>query len=217
MVGCRHSLWNPNDLICSNLKQASKSYTLVQPKQHRYPIEHFQRDWFTTSSKSYVSLHSSFAQIKKIAILPILSWVLAVRKCEIPNRSDRLFYPLILYGTTCLCKLPNRSDGLFYPLTLDSLFICYADYRIGQMDSFTLWHSTAYSDCETPNRSNDTQRLFCYAKQRIGQITLNGSFVISKGLGDDHRHGLYTTKVLADVWSTRLVGLIYRHYSNFLF
>ena len=109
---------------------------------------------------------------------PSNTFVVAVRKCETPNRSDRLFYPLILYGTTHLCKLPNRSDGLFYPLTLDGLFTCCASYQIGQTDSSTLWHSTACLLCKTPNRSIDTQRLICYAKHQIGQITLDGSFAI---------------------------------------
>ena len=63
-------------------------------------------------------------------------------------------------------------------MTLDGLFTCYENYQIGQTDTSTLWHSTAYLLCETPNRSIDTQRLFRYAKHRIGQMTLNGSFAI---------------------------------------
>ena len=84
----------------------------------------------------------------------------AVCKYKTPNRLDRLFYPLILYDTTCLCKLPNRSDGLFYPLTLDGLFTYCASYQIGQTDSFILWHLTAYLLYKIPNRSIDTRRLF---------------------------------------------------------
>ena len=129
-----------------------------------------------------VSLCSSFAQIRRIAILPILSRVLAFCNCETLNRSDRLFYLLILYGTTCLCKLPNRLDRLFYPLTLDGLFTYCTSYRIGQIDL-----------------PSGTRRLACYTKHRIGQMTLDGSFAISKGLGDDHRHGLHTTKVSANI------------------
>ena len=149
VVGRRHFPWHPNDLIWS--EASLKTITLVQPEQHRCPVEHFQRAWPTASSRSYVSLRSSFAQIRRIAILPIFSRVLAVRNCKIPNRSDGLFYLLILYGTTRLCKLSNRSDGLFYPLTLDGLFTYCARYQIGQTDSSTLSHSTACSLCKTPN------------------------------------------------------------------
>ena len=35
----------------------------------------------------------------------------------------------------------------------------------------------------------------------------------AKRLGDDHRHRLHTTKVLANVWLIRLAGLIYRYHS----
>ena len=148
---------------------------------------------------------------------PSNTFAVAVCKCEIPNRSDGLFYPLILYGTTRLCKLPNRSDKLFYPLTLDGLFTYCASYQIGQTDSSILWDSTACLVCKTLNRSIDTRRLFCYAKHQIGQMTLDSFFAISKRLDGDHRHKLYNTKVLADVWSTCLVGLIYRYHSDFCF
>ena len=145
------------------------------------------------------------------------TFAVAVCKYKTPNRSNKLFYPLILHGTTYSCKLPNKSDGLFYPPTLDGLFTCCTSYRIGQTNSSTLWHSTTCSLCKTPNRSIDIQQLFCYAKHQIGQITLDGSFAISKGLRGDHKYGLYTTKVSVDVWSTRLIGLIYRHYSDSCF
>ena len=129
------------------------------------------------------------------------TFAVAVCKCEILNRSDRLFYPLILYGITRLCKLPNRSDGLFYPLTLDGLFTCYASYQIGQR---TLLPSA-------------TWRLARYAKYPIGQLTLDSFFAISKRLSGDHRHRLHTAKISANIWSTCLVGLICRHHSDFCF
>ena len=123
-------------------------------------------------------LRSSFAQIKRIAILPILLRVLTICKCETSNRSDRLFYPLILYSITRLCKLPNRLDGLFYPLIFDSLLKCCASYQISQTNSSILWHLTACLLCKTPNRSNDTRWLFCYAIYQIDQMTLDNSFAI---------------------------------------
>ena len=147
-----------------------------------------------------ISLHLSFVQIRKIAILLILLRVLAVCNYKTLNRSDRLFYPLIFYGTTRLYKLPNRSDGLFYPLILNGLFTCCASYQIGQIDLFSC-----------------TCRLVCYAKHRIGQMTLEGSFIISKVLSTDHKHGLHNTKVSADVWSICLIDLICRHHSNSYF
>ena len=45
-------------------------------------------------------------------------------------------------------------------------------------------------------------------------MTLDGSFVISKELGDDHKYRLHTIKISANIWSIRLIGLIYRHHSN---
>ena len=88
---------------------------------------------------------------------------------KISNRSDGLFYPLINYDTTYLCKLSNSLDGLFYSLTLDSLFICYASYQIGQIDTFSFWHLTASSLCKISNRSD---RLFY-------SLTLNSFYAIS--------------------------------------
>ena len=60
------------------------------------------------------------------------------------------------------------------------------------------------------------------AKHRIGQmdfhlLILDGSTIRNQlRLGRDHRHGLYTTKVSANVWSTWLMGLICRLYSGFV-
>ena len=48
-------------------------------------------------------------------------------------------------------------------------------------------------------------------------MTLDGSFAISQGLGDDYRHELHTIKVSADVYSICLISLIYRHHSNSCF
>ena len=217
VIKYRHAHWNPDDLICFDLKQVLKPYTLVQPKQQRCLVENFQRAWPTTSSRSYALLHSSFTQIRKITILLILLQVLAICKCKTPNWLDGLFYPLILYNRTCLCKLLNRSDGLFYLLTLNSLFICCASYQMDQRDFSTLWHLTACLLCKTPNRSNNTQRLFHYTKHWIGQMILKSSFAISKWLSGDHRHRLYTTKVLAHIWFTQFVGLICKLYSAFGF
>ena len=125
--------------------------------------------------------------------------------CETLNRSEGLFYPLILYGMTHLCKPPNRSDGFFHPLTLDGLFTWCASYRIGQTDSSTLWHSTACSLCKTPNRSIDTWRLFCS----------------QQGWGGDHRHGLHTTMVSAtfdlytsSVWSANIIATLVSRQSD---
>ena len=147
-----------------------------------------------------VLLRLSFTQIRKIAIFPILSQILVICNCKISNRSDKLFYFLILYSTTCLCKLSNRSDELFYPLILNGLFICYASYQIGQMDLIS-----------------DIQRLAYYAKYWISQMTFDGPFAMTTGFSGDHRHRLYTTKVLANVWFTHLIGFIYRHHSNSCF
>ena len=152
-------------------------------------------------------LRSSFIQIRKIAIFLIFLQVLAICKCKISNRLDGIFYPLILYSTTCLCKLPNRSDGFFYLLTLNDLFTCCASYQIGKINSSTLWHLTAYLLYKILNKS---YRLFY-------PLTLDNSFTISQNLDGDHKYGLYTTKVLADVWSTCLVGLICRYHSNSYF
>ena len=48
-------------------------------------------------------------------------------------------------------------------------------------------------------------------------MTIDGSFAISKGLGGDHKYELHTTKVLANVWSIRLIDLIYRYLNNSYF
>ena len=215
VIGCRHSLWNPKDLIYSDLKQVSKPSPRSSPNSTAVWENSFREpDLLRPAGQTscYAQLHTD----QKDSYL-FNTFAVAVCKYKTPNRSDGLFYPLILYVTTRLCKLPNRSDRLFYLLTLNGLFTCCASYQIGQTDSSTLWHSTACSLCKIPNRSNDTRRLFCYAKHRMGQMTLDGSFAISKGLGGDHRHGLYTTKVSADVWSTHLVSLICRHHSDSCF
>ena len=125
-------------MIWSDLKQTSKPYTLVQPKKHHCLVKHFHRAKPTASSRLYILLRSNFAQIRKIDLYnTFVSFSCLLYKT--PNRSDRLFYPLILYYTTCLCKLSNRWDRLFYSLTLDSLFIYCTSYQIGQRDFFTLW------------------------------------------------------------------------------
>ena len=205
VVGHKHFPWNPNDLVYSDQKQASKSYILVPLKQYHYLIECFQRAGPIASGRLYILLCSSFIQIRRITSNIFVDFSCLL--CEIPNRLDGLFYSLILYGMTCLCKLLNRLDGLFYPLTLDGLFTYYASYQINQINSSTLWYLTACLLCKTPNRSD---RLFY-------PLILNGSFAISKRLGSDYRHGLYTTKILVNIWSIRLVSLIYRYHSDSCF
>ena len=94
------------------------------------------------------------------------------------------------------------------PWHFHGLFTCCMSYRTGQTESSTLWHFDGLLDCETPNRSDG---LFY-------SLTLDGSTIRNQlGLGGNHRYGMYTTKVSADVWSTRLVGLICRHHSNSCF
>lgn len=45
-----------------------------------------------------------------------------------------------------------------------------------------------------------------------------GSIICNQlGLDSDYRHGMYITKVLAIIWSTHLVDLIYKLYTNFCF
>ena len=85
--------------------------------------------------------------------------------CETLNKSDKLFYPLILYDMPYLCKLSNRPGEFFYPLILSWLIylLCkllnrpdrifylltfsrhahYTKHWIGQMDSSILWDLTA--------------------------------------------------------------------------
>ena len=132
-------------------------------------------------------MYSSFAQIKKITILLILSQVLPVCNFKTLRRWDTLFYPLIFYGITLLCKLPNRLDRLFYPLTTDGLFTYYASYQIGQI-----------------YLASGTRCLACSAKHQIDQMILDGFLATSNGLGSNHRYGLHTIKIcpmfIAKVW-----------------
>ena len=175
-MGRRHSPWNPDDLICSDLKQASKSSPRCSPNSTPAWENSFREpDSLRPASQTscYVQLY-----IDQKDSYPSDIFTVAVCKCETPKRLDKLSYPLILYGTTRLCKLPNKSDGLFYSLTLDGLITCCASYQIGQMDSSTLWHLTACSLYKTPNRSNNTRQLFCHTKYQIGQMTLDGSFAM---------------------------------------
>ena len=112
--------------------------------------------------------------------------------CKTPNRSDGLLYPLILYGTTHLCKLSNRPGGLFYLLAL--LRLVYLLCKLPNRPDI-IFYPLALSRlvsllCKTPNRSD---RLFY-------PLTFDGSTICNQlGLGDEHRHGIYVTKILAVV------------------
>ena len=149
-------------------------------------------------------------------------------------------------GFSCLLyEIPNWTNGLWYVMArlntnyrigqadsstlwhFHDLFTCCTNYRTGQMESSTLWHFYGLL-YELPNRPDGlppsgTFTACSIAKHQIGQtdfhpLTLDGSTIRNQlGLGGDHRHGLYTTKVSADVWSTRLVSLIYRHHSDSCF
>ena len=123
-------------------------------------------------------------------------------QCKPPNRPEGLFYPLALLRLIYLLyKLSNRLDG--FPSS-GTFTACCTSYRTGQTGF--LWHFYGLLNYNTPNRLDG---LFY-------PLTLDSSTIRNQlGLGDDHKHGFYTTIVLNDVWSACLIGLIYGLYSGF--
>ena len=144
----------------------------------------------TASSRSYVLLRTSFAQIRRIALFNTFV-VLAV--CYAKHRIDQTDSSTFWYFTArliCANYQIGQADSST-PWHFYGLFTCYTSYQIGQTESSILWHFYDLLDCKTPNRSN---RLFY-------PLTLDGSTIHNQlRLGGDHRHGIYTTKVYAVVW-----------------
>ena len=120
----------------------------------------------TASSRSSVSLRTSFAQIRRIPPSNTFA-VLAVRyarhqmdqKDSDMLRHDSvqtteqargtLLLPSTLRLVYLLYELPNRPNGLPPSGTFTA---CCTSYRTGQTGF--LWHFYGLLDCETPNRSD---------------------------------------------------------------
>ena len=175
----------------------------------------------TASSKSSVSLRTSFARIRRIPPSNTFA-VLAVRyaKHQIDQKdSDTLWHdsvkttkqasgtllpPSTLRLVYLLYKLPNKPDGL---LPSGTFTACCTSYRIGQTDfhPLTLLRLAVQATEQARRAFSGTFTACSIAKHQIGQtnfypLTLDGSTIRNQlGLGGDHRYGLYTTQVLADV------------------
>ena len=125
-----------------------------------------QRVRSTVSSRSSISLCTSFAQIRRIPLSNTFA-VLAIRyaRHQIDQKnSDTLRHnsvqtteqvrgtllpPSTLQLVYLLYELPNRPDGLPPSGTFTA---CFTSYRTGQTSFF--WHFYGLLDCETSNRSD---------------------------------------------------------------
>ena len=84
VVACRHSPWNPNNLISSDPKQASKPYMLVSSKQHRCTVG------------QDVAYNPSKSQTPRIQQVICLFVAICYTRHQIDQKdSDTLWYDLV--------------------------------------------------------------------------------------------------------------------------
>ena len=108
------------------------------------------------------------------------------------NRSDGLFYSLILYGMTrlckLLCKLLNRPDRLFYPLVLNGLLTMQNTKLVWLTlllsDTWQLFHNQlVICLCKIPNRSDGLSYLLkinsCCAISSSWVMIINIDYILS--------------------------------------
>ena len=134
--------------------------------------------------------------IRKTLIRYGMTW------CKLTHWSGRLLLAFLRLVHS-LYELPNRPDELS---AFGTLTASCSSYQTGQTGF--LWHFYDLLNCKTSNKSDGLFYL----------LTLDGSTICNQlGLGGDYKYGLYATKILDGIWSTRLVELICRHHSHSFF